>query len=221
MPEKLDEMTMAIRAAREFQDGWIVNLGVGIPTLASSHVEADKEIIFHSENGVLGFGPIIEDPTKASANLVNASSQPVTAKPGMLFVNHDEAFAMIRGGHVDLSVLGSLQVAENGDLANYHIPGKIVGSFGGGQDLAFCAKRVLVVMTHQSKFGDPKLVRRCTLPLTAPAVVDRIVTDVAVVDVTPQGFLLREYVPGWTVEAIQAITDAPLRVAEDVREMAL
>ena len=115
----------------------------------------------------------------------------------------------------------AVQVAEDGDLANYHIPGKVIGSFGGGQDLAFCAKRLLVVMTHQSKAGDPKLVRRCTLPLTAPGVVDRVITDVAVVDVTPEGFLLREYVPGWTVEDIQSITHAPLRVAEDLQEMAL
>jgi 3-oxoacid CoA-transferase B subunit len=219
--ERLDENTMAMRVAREFEEGWLVNLGVGIPTLASSHVDPEKEIIFHSENGVMGFGPVVEDPKDADPNLINASAQPVHRKPGMFFVNHDEAFAMIRGGHVDLSVLGALQVAENGDLANYQLPGKVIGSLGGGQDLAFCAKRVLVVMTHQSKAGDPKLVRRCALPLTAPGVVDRVITDVGVFDVTAEGFVLREYVPGWSVEAIQAITDAPLRVGEDVREMVL
>ncbi len=221
MPDRLDEATMAIRAAKEFQDGWVVNLGVGLPTLASSYVDPDIEIILHSENGVLGFGPIIERTEDADPNLINASVQPVSPKPGMVFINHDEAFAIIRGGWVDISVLGALQVAQNGDLANYHLPGKIIGSFGGGQDLAFCAKKVVVLMTHQSKFGDPKLVTEVSLPLTAPAAVDRIITDVAVVDVTPSGFVLREYVPGWTIEDIRAITAAPLEVAEDLREMAL
>ncbi len=221
MPERLDELSVAMRVAQEFQDGMVVNLGVGIPTLASSFVPADREIIFHSENGVLGFGPIIEDAAKADIFLVNASIQPVSRKAGMCFVSHEEAFAVIRGGYVDISVLGSLQVAENGDLANYQLPGKATGSFGGGQDLAFCAKKLIVAMTHTTKEGDLKVVNRVSLPLTAPRVVKRIITDIAVIDVTPEGLLLREYLPGWTVEAIQAITEPPLIVADDLREMTL
>lgn len=219
--ERLDEMTMAMRAAREFEDGMVVNLGVGIPTLASSFVAPDREVIFHSENGVLGFGAIVEDPEKASLYLVNASVQPVSPLPGMCFVAHEEAFAMIRGGHVDVTVLGALEVAENGDLANYHLPGKVTGSFGGGQDLAFCAKKVITVMTHRTKDDRPKVVRKVTLPLTAPRAVDRIITDIAVIDVTERGLLLREHAPGWTAEDIQSLTDAPLTVAEDFAEMSL
>ncbi|HWO93155.1 MAG TPA: 3-oxoacid CoA-transferase subunit B [Dehalococcoidia bacterium] len=219
--EKLDEVTMAMRAAREFEDGMLVNLGVGIPTLASSYVLPGREVIFHSENGVIGFGPLVEDPSQADPYLINASVQPVSPLPGMCFVSHEEAFAMIRGGHVDLTVLGALQVAENGDLANYHLPGKVTGSFGGGQDLAFCAKRVVIVMTHQTKEGEPKVVSRVTLPLTAPRAVDRIITDVAVMDVTSDGLVLRECVPGWTPDDIQAITEATLHVPDDVTEMTL
>lgn len=219
--ERLDDLTMAMRVAREFQDGMVVNLGIGIPTLSSSFVLPGREVIFHSENGVLGFGPIVEERGKADLYLINAGVQPVLPLPGMSFVSHEESFAMIRGGHIDITVLGALQVAENGDLANYHLPGKVAGSFGGGQDLAFCAKRVLVVMTHETKDGKPKVVKRVTLPLTAPRAVDRIITDIAVIDVTERGLVLREYAPGWTPEEIQARTEAELMVAEDVQVMTL
>lgn len=219
--DKLDEMTMAIRAAKEFEDGMVVNLGVGIPSACSNFVLPDREVIFHSENGVLGFGPVVTDVEKADPWLINANAQPVQRLPGMAIVTHEESFAMIRGGRIDISVLGSLQVAENGDLANYHLPGKPIGSFGGGQDLAFCAKKLLVVMTHQTKDGKPKVMKEVTLPLTAPRVVKRIITDVAVIDVTEQGMLLREHVPGWSLEDIQAITEARLQPADDFQEMTL
>jgi 3-oxoacid CoA-transferase subunit B len=220
-PERLDENIMAMRAAKEFRDGMIVNLGIGIPTLASSYVLSDQEVIFHSENGVLGFGPVIEDPAQADIYLINASGQPVSRAPGMAFVTHDESFAMIRGGHIDLSVLGALEVGEQGDLANYHLPGKVIGSFGGGQDLAFCAKRVVALMRHNTNDGGPKIRREVTLPLTASHAVDRIITDIAVIDVTPSGLQLIEYAPGWTLESIQVQTEATLTPAPGLAEMTL
>jgi 3-oxoacid CoA-transferase B subunit len=219
--ERLDEQTMALRVAKEFEDGMVVNLGVGIPTLCSNFVPPEKEIIFHSENGIIGFGPIVTDPDDADENLINAGVQPVQPKPGMAIVDHAESFAIIRGGHIDLTVLGALQVSERGNLANYTLPGKEVGSFGGGQDLAFCAKKVVAVMTHTTREGKPKIVKELTSPITAPACVNLIITDIAAIEVTNQGLLLTEAVPGWTPEDIQAITEAQLRVATDLREMEL
>jgi len=219
--ERLDEQTMALRVAKEFEDGMVVNLGVGIPTLCSNFVPPEKEIIFHSENGIIGFGPIVTDPDDADENLINAGVQPVQPKPGMAIVDHAESFAIIRGGYIDLTVLGALQVSERGDLANYTLPGKEVGSFGGGQDLAFCAKKVVAVMTHTTREGKPKIVKELTSPITAPACVNLIITDIAAIEVTNQGLLLTEAVPGWTPEDIQAITEAQLRVAPGLREMEL
>jgi len=219
--ERLDEQTMALRVAKEFEDGMVVNLGVGIPTLCSNFVPPEKEIIFHSENGIIGFGPIVTDPDDADENLINAGVQPVQPKPGMAIVDHAESFAIIRGGYIDLAVLGALQVSERGDLANYTLPGKEVGSFGGGQDLAFCAKKVVAVMTHTTREGKPKIVKELTSPITAPACVNLIITDIAAIEVTNQGLLLTEAVPGWNPEDIQAITKAQLRVATDLREMEL
>src|SRR3989304_142082 len=216
--ERLDEQTMALRVAKEFEDGMVVNLGVGIPTLCSNFVPPEKEIIFHSENGIIGFGPIVTDPDDADENLINAGVQPVQPRPGMAIVDHAESFVMIRGGHIDLAVLGALEVSERGDLANYTLPGKEVGSFGGGQDLAFCAKRVVAVMTHTTLEGRPKIVRELTSPVTAPACVDLIVTDIAAIEMTDKGLLLREAVPGWTAEHIQALTEPRLMVAPDLRE---
>ena len=219
--ERLDEQTMALRVAKEFEDGMVVNLGVGIPTLCSNFVPPEKEIIFHSENGIIGFGPIVTDPDDADENLINAGVQPVQPKPGMAIVDHAESFAIIRGGYIDLAVLGALQVSERGDLANYTLPGKEGGSFGGGQDLAFCAKKVVAVMTHTTREGKPKIVKELTSPITAPACVNLIITDIAAIEVTNQGLLLTEAVPGWTPEDIQAITEAQLRVAPGLREMEL
>ena len=219
--ERLDEQTMAIRAAKEFQDGMVINLGVGIPTFCSNFVPPDREILFHSENGVLGFGPIVDDPDEADINLINAGAQPVSPKPGMAFMDHAESLCIIRGGHIDITILGALQVSEKGDLANFTIPGKQIGSLGGGQDLAFCAKRVIALMTISTKEGEPKIVRECTSPLTAPTCVHQIITDVGVLDVTPEGLVLREIVPGWTPEEVQALTPVPLIVPPDLREMTL
>jgi 3-oxoacid CoA-transferase subunit B len=219
--ERLDEQTMALRVAKEFQDGMVVNLGVGIPTLCSNFVPPEKEIVFQSENGIIGFGPIVTDPDESDENLINAGVQPVHSKPGMAIVDHVESFVMIRGGHVDLAVLGALEVSERGDLANYTLPGKQVGSFGGGQDLAFCAKKLVAVMTHTTNEGRPKIVKELTSPVTAPACVDLIITDIAAIEVTDQGLLLKETVPGWTADDIQALTEAQLKIAPDLKEMSL
>lgn len=219
--ERLDENVMAMRAALEFEDGMIVNLGVGIPTLASSWVLPNRDVIFHSENGVVGFGPVIEDVADADINLINASSQPITRAPGMAFLNHEVAFEMIRGGHIDITVLGALEVGENGDIANYHLPGKIIGSLGGGQDLAFCAKKLIVVMKHVAKTGKPKIVKTLSLPLTAPNAVDLIITDIAVIGVKPSGLELIETAPGWTMKDIQNETDAILQASPNIKDIAL
>ena len=219
--ERLDEQTMALRAVKEFPDGAVVNLGVGIPTLCSMYVPPEKEVLFHSENGVLGFGPVITDPDQADLDLINAGVQPVRPRPGMAIVDHAESFVIIRGGHIDLTVLGALQVSERGDLANYTLPGKEVGSFGGGQDLAFCAKKVVAVMTHTTREGGPKVVKELTSPITAPACVDLIITDIAVIEVTPEGLALKELVPGWTAEEVQALTEPKLIIARDLKEMEL
>ena len=219
--ERLDEQTMALRAVKEFQDGMVVNLGVGMPTLCSMYVPPEKEVLFHSENGVLGFGPIVTNPDDADLNLINAGVQPVARKPGMSFFEHAESFAMIRGGHVDVAVLGAIQVSEKGDLANWLLPGKKVGSLGGGMDLAFCARKVIALTTHTTKEGKPKIVRRCSEPLTAPGCVGLIVTDVAVIEVTADGLLLREVAPGWTAEEVQALTEPKLKAAADLKEMEL
>ena len=219
--ERLDEQTMAIRAAKEFQEGMIINLGVGIPTFCSNFVPPDREILFHSENGVVGFGPIIDNPDDADENMINAGAQPISSKPGMAIMDHAESLCIIRGGHVDITVLGVVQVSEKGDLANYTIPGKQIGSLGGGQDLAFCAKKVIALTTFTTKEGDAKGVKECTQPLTAPRCVDRIISDIAVLDVTPEGLVLREVAPGWTAEEVQALTDAKIIVPPDVEEMTL
>src|SRR3989304_2344606 len=208
--ERLDEQTMALGGGREFQDGMVVNLGVGIPTLCSNFVPPEKEIIFHSENGIIGFGPIVTDPDDADENLINAGVQPVRPKPGMAIVDHAESFAIIRGVYIDLTVLGALQVSERGDLANYTLPGKEVGSFGGGQDLAFCAKKVVALMTHTTQQGQPKVARQVTPPVPAPPCVDLIIPDVAVIQVTPQGLVLKEVAPGWTAAEVQSLTEPQL-----------
>ncbi len=220
MKERMDGQTMALRVVREFADGMVINLGVGLPTLCSNFVPPEKEVLFHSENGVLGFGPIISDPDEADINLINASAQPVSRKPGMALFDQAEAFCMVRGGHLDLAVLGALEVSEKGDLANYHLPGKPIGSLGGGQDLAFCAKRVIAVLNHAWR-GKSRIVGEWSLPVTAPACIDLIVTDIAVLAVTEEGLLLQEIAPGWTPEEVQAETEARLLVSADLREVEL
>jgi 3-oxoacid CoA-transferase B subunit len=218
---RMDQWLMAARAAREVRSGTVVNLGMGIPTLVSTFVDPSEGVLFHSENGMLGFGPVIDDPALVDPCCVNAGGQPVERIPGMAFMSHDESFALIRGGWIDLTLLGSLEVGANGDLANYHAPGKRTGGIGGGQDLAFCAKRVVVLMTHQTKEGAPKLLEQVTLPLTAPTCVDRVITDIAVIDVEPDGMVLREVFEGWTADDVQAATGARLRIADDLHAIDL
>jgi 3-oxoacid CoA-transferase B subunit len=217
---RLDRQTMALRVAKEFQDGDIVNLGIGIPVLAANFVPAGREVLFHSENGVLGFGEATL-PGEGDLDIVNASGQTVHPKPGMCFFGHDESFAMIRGGHIDISVMGAYQVSEKGDLANYMVPERQVGTIGGAMDLAFRAKRVIIVMNHTTKDGKPRIVKKCDYELTAPSSVDLIVTDIAVIEVTDRGLVLKEVAPGWTPEEVQSLTGPRLIVDPDWREIEL
>jgi len=219
MPEKLDEQTMALRVAKEFEDGQVVNLGFGIPTLASNFIPEDKEIVFHAENGVLGFGRAAQTEEEQDFHLVNATGQMVTPLPGMCFFEHAESFSMIRGGHIDLCVLGGLQVSVDGDLANWLIPGREPGSVGGAMDLAFGAKKLVVVMTHVTKYDEFKLVNKCNYALTAPHCVSRVITDIAVVTITPEGMVLDEVAPGWTPEEVQALTEPKLIINGEVPMM--
>jgi len=220
MKQRLDRETMAMRVAREFQDGDVVNLGIGIPTLASNFIPEGRQVIFHTENGALGFGPIAPEG-KEDIDLINAGGQFITRLPGMCFFHHADSFAMIRGGHIDITVLGGFQVSERGDLANWLSPERGVGNIGGAMDLAVGSKRVIVAMEHTMKNGQPKIVRECSYSLTGKECVDLIVTDVAVIEVTPHGLLLREVAPGWSAEEVQALTEPQLLVAEDLREIEL
>ena len=220
-PEILDESVMAMVAARDLPDGAIVNLGLGLPLALSDYIPPDREVLFHSEQGIVGFGARVFDPAEVDPLLMNAGGEPVASAPGMSYMSHDESFAMIRGGHIDVTVLGALQVDAQGNLANAQIPGKPAPGLGGGQDLATCAKQVLVVMRHVAPNGDPKIVERCDMVLTALGCVDRVVTDVGLFEIADGRVTLLEYAPGWTVDQIQAITGAELAVAEDVREIVL
>ncbi|TVR27710.1 MAG: hypothetical protein EA389_02235 [Ilumatobacter sp.] len=218
---RLDEWSMAMRASQDVREGMIVNLGMGIPMLVSAFVEPEREVMFHTENGIIGYGRVIDDADAVDPNCVNAGGQPVERAPGMSFMSHDDSFALIRGGWIDVTMLGSLQVGANGDLANYHPPGKVVGSIGGAQDLAYCAKKVVVLMTHRTKSGASKIMQQVDLPITAPTCVSRVITDIAVVDVTPDGLVLREVLSGWTPDEVQQVTDAELTVPDDVVELSL
>lgn len=220
MKQRLDRETMAMRVAREFQDGDVVNLGIGIPTLASNFIPEGRQVIFHTENGALGFGPIAAEGEE-DIDLINAGGQFVTRLPGMSLFHHADSFAMIRGGYIDITVLGGLQVSEKGDLANWMSPERGVGNIGGSMDLAVGSKRVIVAMEHTTREGRPKIVSECTYPLTAKECVDLIVTDLAVIEVTPKGLVLKEVAPGWTVDEIQALTEPKLTVAQDLKETEL
>jgi 3-oxoadipate CoA-transferase beta subunit len=211
--QPLDRLGIARRIAQDIPEGWFVNLGIGIPTTVSDFVPADREVIFHSENGVIGIGPA---PAEDAINpyLVNAGVQPITLRTGGAYVHHADSFAIARGGHLDLCVLGAFQVAENGDIANWaHSAEEPVKQVGGAMDLAVGAKRLWVAMEHTTKRGGARLLHRCSYPLTAKGVVKRVYTDLAVLDVTPRGFVVREMVPGLTFEGLQARTRAVLHRA--------
>jgi len=220
MKERLNEPTIAMRAAREFTDGSVVNLGYGMPGLCANLIPGDRTVFFQSENGMLGYGILATDEEK-DYELINASDQPVTPLPGMCFFDSAAAFDMIRGGHIDIVVLGAYQVSEKGDLANWGRPGRPATGMGGGMDLAVGAKKVIVTMLHTTKAGEPRIVNECTYPLTARYCVSLIITDLAVMEVTENGLLLREIAPGWTVPEVQALTGANLTPAEDLKEIEL
>ena len=209
----LNRTQMAARVAADIPEGWYVNLGIGMPTLVADHVPLEREVVFHSENGVLGMGPA-PAPENIDRWLINAGKQYVTLRSGGAYVHHADSFAMIRGGHLDLCVLGAFEVAENGDIANWATSvNDTAPAVGGAMDLAAGAKRLWAVTDHTTKDGRSKLVRRCSYPLTALAAVSRVYTNLAVLDVTPRGFVVVEMAPGLTFEALQARTDAPLHLA--------
>jgi acetate CoA/acetoacetate CoA-transferase beta subunit len=233
--DRLDEQIVAMRVAKEFKDGMVVNLGGGIPSLACNFVAEGREVLFHTENGALGYGGTAS-LEEADWDLFNASFQPVTPLPGMSFFHHDESFAMIRGGHIDISALGALEVSEKGDLANWAIgnmkdydgdirawikTGRFPPAVGGAMDLAAGAKRVIAAMTHTTKDGRPKIVKECRYELTAIGCVSLIVTDMAVIEVGPQGLILKEVAPGFTPEEIQEVTEPHLIIASDCKEIEL
>jgi 3-oxoacid CoA-transferase B subunit len=220
MKMRLDEETIALRAAKEFEDGMVVNLGYGMPGLCANFIPEGRTVFFQSENGTLGYGPLLTDEEK-DYELINASDQPVAPLPGMCFFDSATSFDMIRGGHIDVVILGAYQVSEKGDLANWGRPGRPATGMGGGMDLALGGKKLMVMMLHTTKEGGPRIVRQCTFPLTARDCVKKIFTDIAVIDVTKQGLILREVAPAWTAEEVQALTEARLIVGEDLKEIEL
>jgi len=222
--ERLSREAIAMRIAREFFDGAVVNLGIGIPTLCSSFVPEGMQVTYHTENGALGCGRVVTQDDMAEhadIDLTNAGGQYVYPKPGMSFFSHADSFMMIRGGWIDIAVLGVLEVSEKGDLANWMFPGRGVGNIGGGMDLAFCARRIIGATEHTTKDNTPKIVKQCSIPLTAPHCMDMIVTDIAVIKFTPEGPVLKEVAPGWTPAEVQELTEARLIVAEDIKDIEL
>jgi 3-oxoacid CoA-transferase B subunit len=216
----LTRQQMADRVALEFQDGWIVNLGVGIPTMCSNTDIGDRDITYHSENGVIGYGPVAA-PGHEDLNLVNAGGQNVTLKAGASVVHHADSFAVIRGGHIDVTVMGAYQVAMNGDFANWKLKGQKGGGIGGAMDLAACARRVFIILEHVTRRNEPRLVESCDLPVTARGVVKLVATNYGLFEPTGEGFLLREIAPGLTVDEIRATTAGKLTVSDGLKTVKL
>ena len=218
-PAGLSRELIALRAARELEPGWVVNLGIGLPTLLAGFVEPSDNILFQAENGILGYSGISE--SDFDSDLINAGGQPVDLVPGASFFDTADSFAMIRGGHMDAAVLGGLQVSEQGDLANWYVPARGGGSVGGAMDLAVGARKLIIAMAHVTREGEPRIVEACDYPLTAERCVDVIITDLAVIDVTESGLTLRERAPGIAAAAVEEWTGAALLIPDNVPEMSL
>ena len=212
---RLTRPQMAARLASEFQDGWIVNLGIGIPTLCSNYA---KGVIFHAENGVIGYGPLLPEGEE-DIHLVNAGGQYVSALPGASIVNHADSFAIVRGGHIDVTVMGSYEVAASGDFANWKTAGRKGGGIGGAMDLALGAKRVFIAMDHTTRDGQPRMVKHLSLPATARGVVKTVMTNLGLFEITTEGFLLKEIAPGFTPEEVRLLTEAEVAISPELKEV--